>query len=199
MTAASMMVSVVVAFHSVNGRTAVIAEAIRAGVDSEEAALATVVDVSSPPHPWATLHAADAIVFGCPTHFGNVSAGMKAFHDATLPLWRQMRWRDKLAAGFTCGSAPSGDKQSTLLALAVFAAQQGMVWIGMDYMEDVRTGRGKPEGYNRHGSGMGLMADAEGDTVTETSPPATDRMTARLFGKRIACATRRWVRGRDSR
>jgi multimeric flavodoxin WrbA len=146
------------------------------------------VDISTQPWPWETFRSADAVVFGCPTYFGNVSAEMKAFQDATDAFWRDMPWRDKIAAGFTCGSAPSGDKQGTLVSLPIFAAQHGMVWMTMDYMKDVRTGHGKPTGYNRHGSGMGLMADAVGEVLDETSPPRADCDTAVLFGSRIARA-----------
>lgn len=74
--------------------------------------------------------AADAVVFGSPTYMGTVSAPMKAFMDASVKPWSGQAWRDKIAAGFTVSGSPSGDKFNTLMTLAVFAAQHGMVWVG---------------------------------------------------------------------
>lgn len=54
------------------------------------------------------------------------------------------------------------------------------------------VGAGKPDGYNVWDSYMGMMATTPGDDVTPDSPPATDRETARMFGRRVAAATLRW-------
>ena len=191
----AMRINVAICFHSGKGHTEALAHEIAAGVASEEGVDARVVDVTRPPVPWTSLHESDAIIFGCPTHFGGVSAPMKAFLDATDTFWRDMAWRDKIAAGFTCAGEPSGDKQSVLIALGVFALQHGMVWVGMDPMTDVRTGAGKPEGYNIQGAYAGAMGDSDGKAVTPHSPPPSDRVTARLFGRRVARATRRWTAG----
>jgi NAD(P)H dehydrogenase (quinone) len=191
--------TVAICFHSGKGHTAAIADEIAAGARDTGAADAFTVDVTVEPVPWDRLFAADAIVFGCPTHFGGISAQMKTFLDATDTFWRDMRWRDKLAAGFTCAGEPSGDKQSTLMALSVFAAQHAMIWVPMDPMNDVRTGAGKPEGYNIQGGYLGAMSDSDGKAVTPNSPPQTDRLTARLFGRRIAAATLRWTLGAADR
>ena len=185
--------TIAICYHSGKGHTAAIAREIATGAEAEPAATVHVIDVTAQPVPWDQLFDADAIVFGCPTHFGGISAELKAFLDSTDAFWGEMRWRDKIAAGFTCAGEPSGDKQSVLMALSVFAAQHGMVWVGMDPMNDVRTGKGKPESYNIQGGYLGGMADSDGDAVTADSPPEADRVTARLFGRRIAVATRRWA------
>ncbi len=192
-------ICVAVCFHSGKGHTAVIAEDVVAGASEQPGVRAYAIDVTRDALPWDDLFDADAIVFGCPTHFGGISGPMKMFLDKTDDFWGDMRWRDKMAAGFTCAGEPSGDKQSVLMALAVFAAQHGMVWVSMDPMNDVRTGKGKPEGYNIQGGYLGAMADSDGQALHPGSPPETDRLTARLFGRRIAVATRRWVAGRDER
>lgn len=191
MAGANTMIAI--CYHSGKGHTAAIAREVAAGAEAEPGTAVEVVDVTAEPIPWDSLFAADAIVFGCPTHFGGISAELKAFLDSTDAFWGEMRWRDKIAAGFTCAGEPSGDKQSVLMALSVFAAQHAMVWVGMDPMNDVRTGQGKPEGFNIQGGYLGCMADSDGKAVTADSPPETDRLTARLFGRRIAAATRRWA------
>ena len=190
-------IQIVIAYHSRKGHTAVIAEAVAAGARSHEGVDARIIDVTEGQVPWDTLFDADGIIFGCPTYFGSVSAEMKSFLDATDPFWGDMRWRDKIAAGFTCAGEPSGDKGSVLQTFAIFAAQHGMIWVGMDPMNDVRTGEGKPEGYNIHGGYLGAMADSDGGAVSPDSPPESHRVTAVVFGRRVARVTKRWVQGRS--
>lgn len=187
--------SISICHHSVTGHTKAIAEEIARGADAAGAAEATLVNVTSPGLRWERLLESDAVVFGCPTYFGGVSAAMKGFMDSTDAFWRQMRWRDRLAAAFTCAGEPSGDKQSVLMTFCTFAMQHGMIWVGMDAMNDVRTGAGKPEGYNARGAYQGAMADACAGTATTTSPSQTDRITARLFGARVARTAARWRNG----
>jgi multimeric flavodoxin WrbA len=50
---------------------------------------------------WQQLYDANAITFGCPTLFGNVSATFKAFREKTGKFCYKQLWKDKLAAGFT--------------------------------------------------------------------------------------------------
>ena len=48
---------------------------------------------------------ADALAFGSPTHMGGPAAQFKPFADATSERGLEMRWADKVAAGFTTGPA----------------------------------------------------------------------------------------------
>ncbi len=181
-----------VCYHSGKGHTGAIAEEIASGALSVDGVDAFVCDVTVKPHPWQRLFWCEAILFGWPNYFGGISAEMKAFLDKTDAFWRDMRWRDKVAGGFTCVGDPSGDKLSVLMGLSIFAAQHGMIWVGMDSLNDKRIGEGKPEGYNLHGSFLGIMTDSDGGDVTPDSPPESDRVTARCFGERVArCVLRR--------
>lgn len=59
--------------------------------------------------------------------------------DATGRLWRSHALKGKLASGFTVSALPSGDKQSTLTSMFVFAMQHGMYWVGkIPGMHDLR-------------------------------------------------------------
>jgi NAD(P)H dehydrogenase (quinone) len=184
-------VRVAVVYHSRAGHTAAIARHVANGVGASTEAALVNVDAGAP--PWEMLHGCAAIIFGSPTHFGGVSAEMKRFMDATDSFWREMKWRDKLAAGFTSGGEPSGDKLSVLLQFVIFAGQHGMIWVGPDPMTDARTGESKPQGYNRHGGYLGAMADAVGTELGPHSPPAEDRLTAELLGRRVAALSCRWA------
>ena len=107
------------------------------------------------------LSTADAIVFGCPTYMGSVSAPFKTFMDSTNAVWALQGWRDKLAAAFTHSAAPSGDKLGTLVQLAVFAAQHGMIWVGLGLPPTYAGIESDPTDVNRLGSHLGAMAQLQ--------------------------------------
>jgi NAD(P)H dehydrogenase (quinone) len=135
------------------------------------------------------LNQADAIVFGSPTYMGGVAAQFKAFIDAASEIWFAQGWKDKIAGGFTHSGSPSGDKQGTLLYLAINAAQHGMIWVNAAEMLQPATG------VNRLGSFLGVMGQSPLDmSGKEPVLDSGDRLTAEKFGVRIAEATGRWTR-----
>ncbi|TYQ27745.1 flavodoxin family protein [Pseudanabaena sp. UWO311] len=133
-----------------------------------------------------SLNQYDAIVFGSPTYMGGVAAQFKAFVDAASGIWFQQLWKDKLAGGFTHSGSPSGDKQGTLLYLAINAAQHSMIWVGAGEMNQ--------NGVNRLGSYMGVMGQAVPDLsgTKAVELDAGDRLSAELYGERIAQISKRW-------
>jgi NAD(P)H dehydrogenase (quinone) len=134
-----------------------------------------------------SLNSADAIIFGSPTYMGGVAAQFKAFVDGVSGAWAQQLWKDKIAGGFTHSGGLSGDKQGTLVYLAINAAQHSMIWVGAGEMS-------QPNGVNRLGSYTGVMGQAVPDfTGTKTVELETgDRLSCELYGQRIAAATKRW-------
>jgi NAD(P)H dehydrogenase (quinone) len=116
------------------------------------------------------LNQADAIVFGSPTYMGGVAAQFKAFIDACSSVWFTQGWKDKIAAGFTHSSSPSGDKQGTLLYLATNAAQHCMIWVNVGDLPSFLTG--KDDGLNRVGSFLGAMGHSPLDMGG--NPPLLD-------------------------
>lgn len=60
---------------------------------------------------------ADAVVFGTPTRFGNVSAQLKQFLDTLGGLWAEGRLADKVYSGLTSAATPHGGQEATLLSL----------------------------------------------------------------------------------
>lgn len=187
------MTTVAVIFHSGYGHTRVQAEAVRRGAASVEGVDAVLIAVEDVDAHWATLDAADAIVFGTPTYMAGVSAPFKAFLDATSERWSEQRWRDKLAAGFTNSAGLNGDKLATLQHLALFAMQHGMVWVGLGLLPGNHTSEGSPKDLNRLAGFLGAMAQSNADQGAEVVPPASDRRTAEHLGRRVALAATRWV------
>jgi NAD(P)H dehydrogenase (quinone) len=190
-------VRVAVAFHSGHGHTARQAEAVGVGA---RAVPGTRVDVRSVDDLnddlWQVLDAADAIVFGCPTYMGSPSAVFKAFAEASSEAWADdLRWKDKLAAGFTNSKCINGDKLNTLVDLAVLAAQHGMVWVGLATYGGWSTTTGSVDDVNRLGSWLGAMAQSHGDQGPDLAPPPSDLATAELLGRRVAELAHRFARG----
>jgi NAD(P)H dehydrogenase (quinone) len=187
-----MTTSVVVVYHSRSGRTRALAEAVVRGAAAVPDVVARCFDVEGPV-PQDDLAQADAIVFGSPTYMGSASAPFKAFMDASAPIWALHGWRDKLAAGFTHSAAPSGDKLGTLMQLAVFAAQHGMVWVGLglppSYASAERAMGGNDT--NRLGSHLGAM----GQTPPGGGLGDGDVRTCEHLGRRVAELALRWSRG----
>ncbi len=172
-----------------NGHTRRVAEHVAAGA-GESAWLLDVAGISRA--DWSRLNRAAAIVFGAPTYMGSVAAGFKAFMDASGDLWDDQLWADKIAAGFTVATYPSGDKLVSLTQLAVFAAQHGMIWVGHDAIG--APVRPDEKGINDAGFNLGLAATSSRDKTLLIGPG--DAETARRFGARIAAAARRWEAGR---
>jgi multimeric flavodoxin WrbA len=186
------MVQIAVVYHSGYGHTAKQAAAVAAGVDSVEGAKAQLISVDQIEEHWASLEAADGIVFGSPTYMGGVSAPFKTFMDASSKPWYARAWKDKIAAGFTNSASQSGDKLSTLIQLAVFAAQHGMIWVGLDILPGNNNSKGSVEDLNRLGSFLGAMAQSNADQPAELVPPPADLKTAEVLGARVAETAKRF-------
>jgi NAD(P)H dehydrogenase (quinone) len=188
---------IVIAFHSGYGHTAKQAEAVAAGASSVPGAVAELVPLDElTEEVWDRLAAADAIVFGAPTYMGSPSAVFKKFAEESVRAWADnLAWRDKIAAGFTNSKAMSGDKLNSLVDLAVFAAQHGMIWVGLDLYPGWAESTASIEDLNRLGSWLGAMAQSDADLSAEKAPPATDLRTAEALGVRVATVTLRHLRG----
>jgi NAD(P)H dehydrogenase (quinone) len=188
---------IAIAYHSGYGHTARQAEAVAAGASSVPGAVADLVPLDELTEDvWSRLAAADAIVFGAPTYMGSPSWVFKKFAEESVRAWADnLAWRDKIAAGFTNSKAMSGDKLNSLVDLAVFAAQHGMIWVGLDIYPGWAESTASIEDLNRLGSWLGAMAQSDADLSAEKAPPATDLRTAEALGVRVATVTLRQLRG----
>lgn len=188
--------SACIVFHSGFGHTKKQAEAVCDGlnqVDGVEGKLVPVEDlVDMDSSSWTELDSAHAIIFGCPTYMGLPSAGIKTFMEATSKRWMEQKWVDKLAAGFTNSGSINGDKQNTLVGIACFAAQHGMVWINLNLMPGNNTSKGSVKDLNRLGSFLGAMSQSNLDEGPDVAPTKADLETARQLGRRVGECTKRW-------
>lgn len=179
-----MLISIV--YDSGYGHTAKLARAVAEGAQRVPGTEAQLIAVANGAIPWPSLEASDAIVFGSPTYNGSVSVRFKQFmEDSTRTAWIPQKWRNKIAAGFTNSGAMHGDKLNSLMSMTLFAAQHGMIWVGLD----VFPGKSASD-MNRIGGWLGAMAQSD-DASPEVTPPESDLQTAAYLGERVAQTTRR--------
>ncbi len=192
------MKSIAIVYHSGFGNTEQLAQAIERGAKNTdiqvERLILTGEQIQSGRWQDETistkLNAADTVVFGAPTYMGMVSGIFKCFADATAPLWMNHTWQDKLAAGFTTSSHPSGDKVMTLHYLVTLATQLRMVWLGPTAQASHLTGSN--QGIDQWGYYLGVGSLGTVQPGLGSGPTPGDLLTAEKYGERIAQATMRW-------
>jgi len=190
-------IKVLIAFYSRSGVTEALANAIAEGAKSEGATVTlrrareTVSrEVMAQAPGWAesadAMNAkyeapsaadaveADAIVFGTPTRFGNVSSELKAYIDSLGGLWFQGKLNGKAGGAFTSTSTTHGGNETTITSLYTPLVHLGMIIVPLGYADPVLFRAGTPYG-------------ASSVSGQNNAPPTADDLeVARFQGKRIA-------------
>jgi NAD(P)H dehydrogenase (quinone) len=198
------MANVYIVYHTTYGHTKLQAEAVHRGAASVEGTKAEIRTTEEATANLDELDQADAIIFGCPTYMGNMSADMKKFVEAAARKWFTLAWKDKIAGAFTNSSSFSGDKLNTLIGLVINAMQHGMIYVGTGMLpsanrpEDMLQPSGpSAEALNRVGSFTGAMS-ASFQVNPPDAPFAGDIQTAQAYGKRIAEIAQRWIKAKTA-
>ncbi|MCZ7356678.1 MAG: NAD(P)H:quinone oxidoreductase [Candidatus Methanoperedens sp.] len=124
------------------------------------------------------LFDADAVIFGSPTRYGNMSSSLKDFIDKTAGVWVKGGLVGKIGAAFTSSTSIHGGQETTLLTMFIPMLHHGMIIAGIPYSEDhlfTTTAGGSPYGAS---AVTGSMADLP------FTPGAS--ALARALGKRVA-------------
>ncbi|MDB5337480.1 MAG: wrbA [Planctomycetaceae bacterium] len=74
----------------------------------------------------------DAIIFGSPTRFGNMTAQMRNFLDQTGSLWVKGTLVGKVGSVFT-STGTGGGNESTIISFVTTLMHQGMIYVGLPY------------------------------------------------------------------
>ncbi|HWL53621.1 MAG TPA: NAD(P)H:quinone oxidoreductase [Chthoniobacteraceae bacterium] len=74
----------------------------------------------------------DAIIFGSPTRFGNMTAQMRNFLDQTGSLWVKGELIGKVGSIFT-STGTGGGNESTIITFLTTLIHHGMVYVGLPY------------------------------------------------------------------
>jgi NAD(P)H dehydrogenase (quinone) len=196
------MVQVAIVYHSGFGHTKLQAESVHRGAASVAGVEAKLLTTEEAAARIDELDSAAAIIFGCPTYMGSMSADMKKFIEVAAKKWFTHAWKDKIAGAFTNSSSFSGDKLNTLVGLMINAMQHGMIYVGLGMhpaasdptsMNEI-TGPG-PEVLNRVGSFIGPMS-ASFQVKPPDAPTKGDLATAEAYGHRVATITLQFLKGK---
>lgn len=190
-------VNVLIVFYSRNGSTEALAQAIAEGARSQGAEVrlrrareVVSEEIMSKAPGWKENAArmnkqyeapsegdaewADAIVFGTPTRFGNVSSELKAYVDGLGGLWFHGKLVGKAGSAFTSTSSPHGGNESTILTTYNFMAHLGLIIVPLGYGDPAVFGAGTPYG-------------ASSVSGQSNAPPTAEELgVARFQGQRVA-------------
>lgn len=130
------------------------------------------------------LRTADAVIFGSPTRYGNMTAQMKQLIDSTGSLWLKGEMEGKPAGVFTSTASTHGGQETTLITMMIPLLHLGMLIVGVPYstegMIHTEARGGSPYGPSTIAGPNGELEPAEGDLVI-----------ARALGKRVAEVTKK--------
>lgn len=192
------MAKVLVLYHSYYGHIEAMADAVAEGV--LEVAGATV-DVKRVPEtvpadvfaktggkaaqraPIAQpgeLSNYDAIIFGTPTRFGNMSGQMRTFLDQTGALWMSGALVGKVGSVFASSATQHGGQESTILTFHPTLLHHGMVVVGLPYAESRQTGLDEIKGGSPYGAST--IAGGQGERM----PSEQELAMARFQGRHVA-------------
>lgn len=120
----------------------------------------------------------DAIIFGTPTRFGNMSGQMRNFLDQTGPIWGKLT--GKPGSVFTSTGTGAGN-ETTITSFHSTLLHHGMIVVGLPYavapeLFDISATRG--------GSPYGASTLAGGDGSRQ--PSETELSIARKQGAHVA-------------
>lgn len=195
------MVKVYIIFYTRYGNTLKLAEMIAEGVNSVrgcEAILRRTAELAPeeiiqkderwkrmrealkkiPEAKMSDLFDADAVIFGSPTRYGNMSSSLKDFIDKTAGVWVKGGLIGKVGAAFTSSTSIHGGQETTLLTMFIPMLHHGMIIAGIPYSEEAlftTSAGGSPYGAS---AVTGVMADQP--------HTAEAQALAKALGKRVA-------------
>jgi len=127
----------------------------------------------------------DAIIFGTPTRFGNMTAQMRNFLDQTGSLWMKGALIDKIGSVFT-STGTGGGNETTIQSFHTTLFHHGMIVVGLPYacqeLLDISEVKG--------GSPLGAATIAGADG--SRSPSDVELSMAKFQGRHVAEITKRF-------
>jgi NAD(P)H dehydrogenase (quinone) len=197
------MTRILILYHSSYGHVETLARAIAEGASSvpgtevsvkrvpelvsEEVARAAhmKIDQEAPIAEPNELADYDAIIFGTPTRFGNMSAQMRNFLDQTGGLWAKGALIGKLGSVFTSTASQHGGQETTITSFHTTLLHHGMIIVGLPYSWAGNTTMAEISG----GTPYGITTITGGDG--SRTPSANELEGARFQGKHVAEIARR--------
>lgn len=135
------------------------------------------------------LAEADAILFGTPTRFGNMTAQMRQFLDRTGRLWARGALIGKVGSVFASTGTQHGGQETTITSFHSTLLHHGMIIVGVPYSEPGLTVMSEVTGGSPYGATT--LAGPDGKRL----PSENELKVARFQGKHVAEITRKLVSG----
>lgn len=127
----------------------------------------------------------DAIIFGTPTRFGNMTAQMRSFLDQTGKLWMDGSLIGKVASVFTSTGTQHGGQETTITSFHSTLLHHGMVIVGVPYSCTGLSIMNEITGGSPYGAAT--LAGADGKRM----PSENELDIARFQGKHVAQIAKR--------
>jgi NAD(P)H dehydrogenase (quinone) len=124
--------------------------------------------------------AADAVIFGTPTRFGNMCGQMRQFLDATGQLWAKGALVGKVGSVFASSNTQHGGQESTILSFHITLLHQGFVIVGLPYTFQGQMRMDEITGGSPYGAST--IAGGSGERV----PSENELEAARFQGRHVA-------------
>jgi NAD(P)H dehydrogenase (quinone) len=131
------------------------------------------------------LAAADAVIFGTPTRFGNMCGQMRQFLDATGQLWQTGALVGKVGGVFVSTATQHGGQESTILSFHTTLLHHGFVVVGLPYAFQGQMRNDEISGGSPYG------ASTIAGTGGERMPSDNELDGARFQGRHIAGITKK--------
>ncbi|MCL6633834.1 MAG: NAD(P)H-dependent oxidoreductase [Alicyclobacillus herbarius] len=174
-----------VVYDSENGHTEALAKAVAEGaaVDDAEVSLRHVREANV-----RDLVDVDAIIWGCPGHFGTISSGLKQWIDKLGYLWAKGALVGKVGAVFCTTATVHGGIEMTLWNLITPMLHNGMIIVGLpgNVPENVMYG-------SYYGVGITCPVELSPDAPLNL-PNEQDLALGRALGRRVAEVTAKLTR-----
>jgi NAD(P)H dehydrogenase (quinone) len=126
------------------------------------------------------LAEADAVIFGTPTRFGNMTGQMRSFLDRASKLWTQNALVGKVGSVFVTSATQHGGQESTILSFHTTLLHLGMIVVGLPYSETRQMTMDEISG----GSPYGVSSISGGDG--SRMPSENELAMARFQGRHVA-------------
>jgi len=132
----------------------------------------------------------DAIIFGTPTRFGNMTAQMRNFLDQTGGLWMKGSLVGKVGSVFTSTATQHGGQETTITSFHTTLFHHGMIVVGVPYAEQRLLEMNEISGGTPYGAST--LAKPDGSRL----PSENELAIAKYQGKHVAEVTKALTRGR---
>ncbi len=209
-----MPTKIQVVFYSMYGHVYQMAEAVAAGareagvaevslwqvpelvpeeiLEKSGAAVARAAFAHVPVAKPTQLAEADAIFFGTPTRFGNMTAQMRNFLDQTGGLWANGALVGKVGSVFTSTASQHGGQETTLVNFHTSLLHHGMIVVGVPYTEPRLANMAEITGGTPYGATTLTGPDGS------RQPSENELAIARFQGRHVAQIATALIAGRKA-